>query len=218
MLDELRVGRRAAVLVAAAAAAGILAGSIAVYVKQSSKGNGETAALAACAGAREAVARVAPLAVGEVAAFRVAEPPHLVGDLAFLAPGGEETGLAGFAGRTVLLNLWATWCVPCRTEMPTLDRLEGELGGDYFAVVAVNVDVRNPDGARAFLDDIAVRRLTFYSDPTTAIFNGLRRRGLAFGLPTTLLIDGKGCLIGVVEGPAAWDSEDAKKLVRAAIG
>jgi thiol-disulfide isomerase/thioredoxin len=158
-----------------------------------------------------------PLEKGEVAAFRASDQPDLVRGLAFQAPDGSATSLAAFAGKTVLLNLWATWCVPCRAEMPALDRLEGALGSNSFAVVAVNVDQNNPERARAFLDEIGVSRLAFYADPSFAIFNQLKRRGLALGLPTTILVDGKGCRIGGVEGPAAWDSDDAKALVRAAI-
>jgi thiol-disulfide isomerase/thioredoxin len=215
MLDGRPGTRRGLAFVGAAAIAGILAGTVAVYVNRSSDGNG--AGRVACAGAVAAAGRVEPLATGEVAAFRVAENLDQLSDLTFMAPDGGQTGLADFAGRTVLINLWATWCVPCRTEMPALDRLQAELGGDDFAVVAVNIDVRNPDRARAFLEEIGVRRLDFYSDPSLTFFNNLKRRGLALGLPTTLLVDGNGCRIGGLEGPAAWDSDDAKALVRAAI-
>ena len=100
-------------------------------------------------------------------------------DLTFKAPDGSATSLAAFAGKTVLVNLWATWCVPCRAEMPALDRLEAALGGDAFSVVAINVDVRNPERARAFLDEIGVKQLAFYADPSFAIFNELKKRGLA---------------------------------------
>jgi thiol-disulfide isomerase/thioredoxin len=196
----------------------MLAGTVAVYVKVSGEGKRAETALAECAGALATAERVAALATGEVAAFRVATVPDRLSDLAFAAPDGRKVTLADFAGKTVLLNLWATWCVPCRAEMPALDRLEGELGGGDFTVVAVNVDVRDAERARAFLADIGVSRLDFYSDPTIKILTNLKRRGLAFGLPTTLLIDGNGCRIGVLEGPAAWDSDDAKALVSAAIG
>ena len=201
-----------------AAVAGILAGAIAVYVKVSANGNGAgTQAAVECAGAMQAAARVAPLAKGQVAAFRPADAPDLVRDLTFQAPDGSQTNLAAFAGKTLLVNLWATWCVPCRAEMPALDRLEAALGSSTFSVVAVNVDVRNPERAHAFLDDIGVSKLAFYSDPSFAIFNALKKRGLALGLPTTILVDGKGCRIGGIEGPAEWDSEDAKALVEAAM-
>lgn len=196
----------------------MLAGAIAVYVKGSADGNGAGGeADVQCAGTVAAAAKLAPLAKGQLAAFRTIDKPDLVRDLAFQAPDGSQTTLAAFAGKTVLVNLWATWCVPCRAEMPALDRLEGALGSDTFAVVAVNVDVRNPERARAFLDDIGVSRLAFYADPSYAIFNQLKKRGLALGLPTTILVDGKGCRLGGVEGPAEWDSADAKALIKTAM-
>lgn len=202
-------------LAAVAVVAGLAAGAVAVYVRGSGNGNG---AAAGCDLTLAAAKRVDPLARGEVAAFRVADRPENFGDLAFTAPDGKPVTIADFAGRTVLLNLWATWCVPCREEMPALDRLQASLGSDRFEVVAVNVDVRNEERARDFLDEIDVGNLAFYSEPTLALFNNLKRRGHAFGLPTTLLIDGEGCAIGSVEGPAAWDSTDAAALLRAAIG
>ena len=214
MADGQRL-RRGPVLIGIAAIAGILAGTVAVYVRGSGNSNGGQVAID-CAGALAAAKRIAPLATGEMAAFRVAEAPDLLSDLAFKAPDGKDTSLAAFSGRVVLVNLWATWCVPCRAEMPTLDNLEAELGGKDFTVVAINVDVQNPERARAFLEEIGVKNLDFYSDPSLGVFNTLKGRGLAFGLPTTLLVDGRGCKIGIVEGPAAWDSVEAKALVRAA--
>jgi thiol-disulfide isomerase/thioredoxin len=200
-----------------AAVAGMLAGALAVYVKGSADGNGAAdQARVACAGTAAIAARLEPLARGEVAAFRAAGQPDLVRDLAFQAPDGSATSLKAFAGKTVLVNLWATWCVPCRAEMPALDRLAGALGGDRFAVVAVNVDVRAPERARAFLEEIGVSKLAFYADPSFEIVKDLRKRGLALGLPTTILVDGGGCRIGGVEGPAEWNSEDAKALIAAA--
>lgn len=195
-----------------AAVAGVIAGTVAVYVRGSADSNG-----ADCAATQALAAAVAPLAVGEVAAFNAAGTPESYSDLAFLAPDGSALTLANFSGRTVLLNLWATWCVPCRVEMPALDRLEAELGGEDFAVVAVNVDVRNEERARAFLEEIGAANLDFYADPTLGVFNNLKRRGHAFGLPATVLIGDDGCGIGNLEGPAAWDSDDAKALVLAAL-
>jgi len=218
MVNGRLTGRRGLLLIGLAAVAGILVGTVAVYVNQSRKGNEAAVAAANCAGALDTAKRLAPLATGEVAAFRAADAPDLLTDLSF--KGADDSGLtlADFAGKTVLLNLWATWCVPCRAEMPALDRLEGALGGPDFTVVAVNVDVRDAERAHAFLDQIGVSRLAFYADPSYKILTDLKRRGLAFGLPTTVLVDGKGCRIGVMQGPAAWDSDDAKALVRAAIG
>jgi thiol-disulfide isomerase/thioredoxin len=217
MTDERTGRRRGVLLLGIAALAGILAGVVAVYVRGSADGNGTgTLASVDCAGAVKAAARVAPLAIGQVAAFRPADKPDLVSDLAFQTPDGKDTTLATFAGKTVLLNVWASWCVPCRAEMPALDKLEGALGSDTFSVVAVNVDNNSARG-RAFLGDIGVSKLSFYTDPTLGIVNALKKRGLALGLPTTILVDGKGCRIGGIEGPAEWDSADAKALIKAAM-
>jgi thiol-disulfide isomerase/thioredoxin len=121
-------------------------------------------------------------------------------------------------GRTVLLNLWATWCVPCRKEMPSLDALEGKLGGPTFDVIAVNIDTRNLEKPKAWLNEVGVTRLSYYSDSNAKIFQDLRAVGRAFGMPTTMLIDPEGCELGTIAGPAEWASDDALKLIQAAIG
>jgi thiol-disulfide isomerase/thioredoxin len=205
-------------LIAVAAVAGVLAGTVAVYVSSLQEGN-VALSVADCADALAAAARAAPLARGEVAAFRVAKSADPLGDLSFMAPDGKPTSIGDFAGKTVLINFWATWCVPCRAEMPTLDRLAGERNSGTFAVIAVDVDLPTAAArAPAFLDEIGVKNLPLYSDTTLAVLNSIKKRGLAIGLPTTLLIDPKGCRIGVIEGPAEWASADAKALLDAAGG
>jgi thiol-disulfide isomerase/thioredoxin len=194
------------------AVAGATAGALAVYFTAVANGNHALVA-GDCAPALGAVKRLAPLAHGEVAAFRAADPPAKLDRLDFKGPDGADMNLASFAGKALLLNLWATWCAPCRSEMPALDRLQTAKGGDRFQVVAVNVDLHNPERAKAFLGETGVKNLAFYSDPTSAIFANLKKNGLAFGLPTTVLIDSKGCRLGVMEGPAAWDSADAGALI-----
>src|SRR5260221_803525 len=207
--------RRAIIALGIAVAAGLIAGTVAVYVRGS--GNGNDAALAAnCADALATAKRIAPLATGEVAAFRVADAPEQLDDLVFKGPDGAASGLAAFKGKVVLLNLWATWCVPSPAHMPTLDRLQAAMGGDTFTVAAVNLDVRAPDRPVAFLDQIGVKNLAFYSDPTLGVLNALKRRGLAIGLPTTLLVDGRGCRIGIIEGPAGWGLPHPKGPIPAA--
>ena len=161
--------------------------------------------------------KVAPFARGEVAAVNVAKSPLKVPDLAFTDAAGKPTSLADFRGRTVLLNLWATWCVPCRKEMPTLDALQGELGSKDFQVVAVNIDTRDPDKPKKFLKDIGVKKLSYYADPSAKVFQDLKAIGRAFGMPTTMLIDPHGCEIGTIAGPAEWASQDALKLIEAAL-
>jgi thiol-disulfide isomerase/thioredoxin len=172
---------------------------------------------AACQPAVDLARRLAPLARGEVAALAVAETPLRVPNLAFRDAAGAERHLADWRGRTVLLNLWATWCVPCRKEMPALDALERKLGGPAFEVVAVNIDTRDPDKPRNWLKEVGIGRLAYYSDPSAKVFQELKIVGRAAGMPTTLLIDPAGCEIGTVAGPAEWASEDAVKLVQAAL-
>ncbi len=113
----------------------------------------------------------------------------------------------------MLLNLWATWCVPCREEMPALDKLQAALGGANFEVVAINIDRGGPDKARDFLKEIGVNKLALYTDPSGKLFSTIR----AVGMPTTLLIDREGREIGRLVGPADWASPEAKTLIEAAI-
>ena len=172
---------------------------------------------AACQAAVNAARRIAPLAHGEVAALAVAQTPFRVPDLAFKDAEGHERTLKDWRGRTVLLNLWATWCVPCRKEMPALDALQSDLGGPKFEVVAINIDTRDPAKPVAFLKDIGVTHLAYYSDPSTKVFQDLKLAGKAFGMPTTLIVDRSGCEIGEMAGPAEWASADGVKLVSAAL-
>jgi thiol-disulfide isomerase/thioredoxin len=150
---------------------------------------------------------------GAVAAFVVKSAPEALPDVSFVDGKGETRTMRDFKGKVVLLNLWATWCAPCRKEMPSLDRLQTELGSDKFEVVAISVDRSGPEGARRFLDSIGIKQLALYAEPTARLGSALR----AIGMPTTLLIDGEGREIGRLTGPAEWDSADAKALIQAAI-
>jgi len=170
------------------------------------------------ASSRSASARLAPLARGEIAALNVEPNPKRATALAFNGPDGRKLTLQDFRGRTMVLNLWATWCVPCRAEMPALDRLEAQAGAPDFEVVAVNVDTARLDRPKAFLDEIGVKALTRYADPSADAFENLRLAGKALGLPTSLLIDKDGCELGVVAGPVNWGSDDALKVVAALKG
>jgi thiol-disulfide isomerase/thioredoxin len=172
---------------------------------------------AACTAAVDLARRIAPLATGEVAAFVPAEQPLRLPNVAFRDTDGTERHLADWRGRTVLLNLWATWCVPCRKEMPALESLQDKLGGPPFEVVAVNIDTRDPAKPRAWLREAGIGRLAYYADPSAKLFQDLKIIGRAPGMPTTLLVDPAGCEIGTVAGPAEWASGDAVKLVSAAL-
>ncbi len=206
-------------LIGIAAAAGIVAGAAAVYIKEAGYGNGgaETAS-ADCAMSKDIAARITPLLKGQVAAMVTANEPRKLTTVAFNGPDGKPMTLDHFAGKTVLFNLWATWCVPCREEMPALNALEKDMGSDRFQVVPVNIDTGDDEKPKAFLSETGVDSLGLYRDNTIEVFNSLKKEGLAFGLPVTLLLDGKGCLISAMNGPAAWDSEDAKALIKGAIG
>jgi thiol-disulfide isomerase/thioredoxin len=198
-----------------AALLGAVAGLAAVYGIGGLQRNATTDA--ACNGAVETAKRLAPLARGEVAAFGPVSVPRRLPALSFRDGDGKALTLADFRGRTVLINLWATWCVPCRKEMPTLDALQGTLGSAEFEVVAINVDSRDLEKARRFYRDIKVTRLGFYEDQTLGVFETLKGAGRVLGLPTTFLIDREGCELGVLAGPAEWASADALALLRAAI-
>jgi thiol-disulfide isomerase/thioredoxin len=151
------------------------------------------------------------LSQGHMAAFVFKKEPETLPDVRFQDANGAEKTLADWRGKVVLVNLWATWCAPCRKEMPALDRLQRELGSSKFEVVAISVDRTGLAGARKFLDETNVQNLALYADPTTKLSSALK----AVGLPITLLLDTEGREIGRLVGPAEWDSEDAKRLIRA---
>jgi thiol-disulfide isomerase/thioredoxin len=161
--------------------------------------------------------RIAPLAHGEVAALTMATSPLRLPDLAFEDADGKPKKLSDWRGRTVLVNLWATWCVPCRKEMPALEALQARLGGPKFEVVAVNIDTRDPEKPKTFLKDANLTRLSFFSDQKAKVFQDLKSVGRALGMPTSVLVDGAGCEIATIAGPADWDSDDAVKLITAAM-
>ena len=171
----------------------------------------------ACRGAVALAGKIAPLIHGEVAALTPAATPLRLPDLAFEDGSGAPKKLSDFRGKTVLLNLWATWCVPCRKEMPALDRLQAKLGSPNFQVVAVNIDTRDPEKPKAFLSDAKLTKLDYFSDPNAKVFQDLKSIGRALGMPTSVLVDGRGCEIATIAGPAEWDSDDAVKLITAAM-
>ncbi|TCR89834.1 TlpA disulfide reductase family protein [Rhizobium sp. BK376] len=208
-------------LILIAAVAGVLAGAAAVYVKEEGYGNGnaQTAALSSdCEAAKDHSAALTPFTKGQVAAMVAAQKPVSLQNVSFKGPEGKPLSVQDFAGKTVLLNLWATWCIPCREEMPALNALQKEMGSDKFEVVAVNIDTGDDEKPKAFRTDYGIDALGYYRDGTMGAFNALKKNGLAFGLPVTLLVGPKGCLLSAMNGPAAWDSEDAKGLIKAAIG
>jgi len=171
----------------------------------------------ACAAAVDLSRRLEPLAHGEVAALTMATAPLKLPDLAFEDGDGKPRKLSEWRGRTVLVNLWATWCVPCRKEMPALDSLQTKLGGPKFEVVAINIDTRDPEKRKNFLKDANLTRIGNFNDQKAKVFQDLKSIGRALGMPTSVLVDGQGCEIATIAGPAEWASDDAVKLITAAV-
>jgi len=215
MTEPARAKGRRTALIGAGVVAGLVVGLAGIYgiggLSRNASGD------QACRPAVALAQKLESLTRGEVAAVNVAKAPLKVPNLAFADASGKPLTLADWRGKTVLLNLWATWCVPCRQEMPTLDALEGKLGGPNFQVVALNIDTRDPEKAKTFLKDIGVSHLSYYADGSAKSFQDLKSVGRAFGMPTTLLVDPNGCEIGTIAGPADWASPDALKLIQAAL-
>jgi len=190
--------------------AAVLAGGAVLYGMRGAgkEGGGQ------CDAARAVAERVAPFAKGEVASLNVAKTPRPMPALAFETVDGRKQ-LSDLRGKAVLLNLWATWCIPCREEMPALDRLQAQKGGPDFEVVAISIDTTRLEKRQAFLNEAGVKSLGFYADPSAEVFQVLKKAGKVVGLPTSILVDKEGCEIGVMSGPADWASADAVALVGA---
>jgi len=189
---------------AAVAVAGLAAGSV-LYLFSGGAGKGAAPASAAAA-------TLGSLVKGEVAAFTVHDKPADLPVLSFKDADGKDHGLADWKGKVVLLNLWATWCAPCRHEMPALDALKGQLGGKDFDVVALATDRGGLEKPRKFWTDGGFKSLSLYADNADA------QHGLGIiGMPTTLLVGRDGREIGRLIGPAEWASPEAKALIEAAL-
>jgi len=140
--------------------------------------------------------------------FIVHEAPKPIAEFQFEDAGGRFRSLADFHGKIVLLNIWATWCVPCRKEMPTLERLHAALGGPDFEVVALSID-RSTDAIHKFFAEVGIQKLAIYRDSSA---KAPRQLGVV-GLPTTLLINREGLEIGRLIGPAEWDAPEIAEFI-----
>ena len=161
---------------------------------------------------RRAVALLVPFAWlgGQLAAAAnpplvMDETPKPAPELHFTDGDGKSRTLADFKGKMVLLNIWATWCGPCRKEMPTLDRLQAALGGPDFEVVPLSIDRKGMEAVNKFYAEIGIQHLARYVAPSAS--DAMDTLGV-FGLPATFLIDGQGSIIGRKDGPAEWDSPE----------
>jgi thiol-disulfide isomerase/thioredoxin len=139
--------------------------------------------------------------------------PREVSDVPFTDPDGGEHRLADWEGKVVLLNFWATWCAPCRKEMPMLDALQVEFGGDGFDVVTVATGRNSVQGIRRFFEEVGVENLPILLDPR----QDLSREMGVFGLPVTMILDAEGREIARLVGEADWQSDSAKAIVAALI-
>lgn len=214
MTKKRPLGLPSAKLVAIAAIAGLFAGAVAVYVKEAGSGNGGAlVASTECETATATQKALDPFVKGQVAAIVAANPPRILQNVTFKDETDADKTLKDFKGKALLVNLWATWCVPCREEMPALNGLQAAKGGNQFDVVAINIDSGGDEKPKTFLADNGINHLGFYRDSSMGVFNALKKEGLVFGLPATLVIDKNGCLLGSMNGPAVWDSNDAKALI-----
>jgi len=189
--------KRGLYLIVAALILGLGAGLITVYVNGGFNGNGDKAIKLAEA----------------TAACQMSEAQRAALDAAANGAAKQFTDV----NKLLILNIWATWCGPCREEMPDLAKIQETRGNDDFEVFALNVDRNATDKPAKFLESINATSLNLYLDPDNKSFQSLRSKGLVFGLPTTMIVDPKGCVQGVLAGIAHWGSDDAKNLVEVAI-
>jgi len=160
---------------------------------------------------RTTAAPHAELATGAMHNLTFSDPPKPVPPAEFRTLDDQPASFEALKGKLTLVNLWATWCVPCRKEMPSLDRLAEQLGGDKFQVVVLAIDRAGVAKVKAFLDEAGVKHLRGFVDPTTRLGHTLG----AIGMPTTLIIDAQGREIARVIGEAEWDTPEAVKLIQA---
>jgi len=165
--------------------------------------------------ASPALANIGPeLAQGTLAKFQLAKPPKTLPELAFNDADDKPLTLADYKGKIVLLNFWATWCAPCVKEMPSLDRLQAELGKDKFVVLPLSLDGPSRPKVAPFYQDKKLSNLGVYFDKGRKAMQAL---DISI-LPTSILIDGEGRELGRLEGEADWEKPEALALVKAAVG
>jgi thiol-disulfide isomerase/thioredoxin len=170
-----------------------------------------------CAPQQAAAQKIDAVAIGQLAALNGTGTGRGYSGMTFTDADGNAKTLKDFAGKTLLVNFWASWCIPCRAEMPALDKLAAAENDADFMVLPINLDLGSGglDKAKAFLAEGNWANLPLYADSTFDSFKKLQTSAVALGLPSTLLIDKKGCELAVLQGPAEWDSEDGRNVIAA---
>ena len=173
-----------------------------------------------CAPQSVAAQKIDAVAVGQLAALNGTGTGRGYSAMKFTDAEGNQKTLKDFAGKALLVNFWASWCIPCRAEMPALEQLAAQQNDESFMVLPINLDMGEGglEKAQAFLDEGQFQNLPLYADNTFAAFERLKREAVAIGLPATLLLDPEGCELAVLQGPAEWHSPDGKAVIEALIG
>lgn len=152
--------------------------------------------------------------IGELAHLEFHQSPEPLPAVNVILEDGSALVITVDKGKVRLINLWASWCAPCLVEMPALDRLQAQLGSDSFEVVAINVDLKGIPKAREYMDNLELKHLKLYADPTMA-----SAYTLADGrLPTSHVVDKNGAVVASYLGALEWDSPDAIALFEHLMG
>ena len=170
-----------------------------------------------CAPQTGAAQKIDAVAVGQLAALNGTGTGRGYSNMKFTDAEGNQKTLKDFAGKALLVNFWASWCVPCRAEMPALEQLAAQENDENFMVLPINLDLGagGLDKAKAFLAEGNWPNLPLYADSTFDSFKALQTSAVALGLPSTLLLDKNGCELGVLQGPAEWHSQDGINVIEA---
>ena len=172
-------------------------------------------AIAGATAAHADLAAAAALRDGDMKKLIFHTEPQMTPDVAFvLADDAGEASLADYRGKYVLLKCWATWCAPCRKEMPQLSELQTEFGGDNFEVLTIATGRNSPTGIKKFFDEIGVDNLPRHQDPRQSLAGQMA----IFGLPITVLIDPEGREVARLRGDADWASDTAKEIIATVLG
>jgi thiol-disulfide isomerase/thioredoxin len=179
--------------------------------------NAAPSGAAGCTPSPAAAASIDQAATGELAALQATGKGRGYADLPFEDASGKQMTLKDFAGKTLLVNFWASWCIPCRAEMPALAALAQKFDGPDFMVLPINLDIGDSGiaKAKAFLASAKIDGLPLYADPSLKALDRLKDNAVALGLPASLLLDRKACELAVLQGPAKWDSAEGQSVIKA---